>query len=1146
MRFHLYCLFTVFILSTDNLTAQNRKDPVRLFVEKQLTSLHLNREDFSDAAVNDDYTSGGFRYVYYQQEYRGVKVFNAILNVVVPPSGNIQISGNRFVPNILEKTKSQEVSISSRDALKAALDHLGISYTGDFIAQADEQGKRKLYRKTVYKAIGSVEEDIPAELVWTVLDQRVELSWNIRIRLKSDWWEIRVSALNGEVLEKNNWFSHCVFDAPQTQPACDEPAIDQQDAIMGANDYEVFDIPLESPAAGGRTVVNSPWNRAGQGNNAVSLQWHNDGTNSYTNTRGNNVFAKDDIAADNESTIGYSPNSPDLDFVFPFTVGAAASVNRDAAITNLFFWNNLCHDIFYQYGFDEASGNFQRNNQGRGGSGNDFVFADAMDGSGTNNANFATPPDGSSPRMQMFLWNASGASSTFKVNSPQNLAGNYAAGTAIFNPSSPTSITGNLILSTPANGCSALTNPSAVAGKIAVIDRGTCTFVTKVKNAQNAGAIGVVIVNNVAGAPITMSGTDPTINILSCMVSNTTGTQLKSGIQSGTVNGTIQASQSGSASIDADFDNGVIVHEYGHGISNRLTGGRSTSSCLSNAEQMGEGWSDYFALMLCTDWTTAQPNDARAIGNYVIGQSLAGGGIRDYPYSYDMTISPYNYNFARSNTAVHDLGSAWAAMLWDLTWNIIALKPASSDLYQGQGGNNIALRLVMEGLKLQPCSPGFVDGRDAILKADELLYNSTYRCAIWNAFARRGLGLSASQGSRNSASDGSQAFNAPQGLDLRIQASGEMLAPGDTVDFALTTLCECTENKGLQLNATLSSKLDYVSSNGTFNPVDRKISFSAFDLQVTERDTQVIRTVVNNSFPQPTLQFADDAESGSSKWNSVHLGGTGFPSFTIGNNNARSGTRAWFIPAVTQPSQTAMVMSSPLTIMPESWLSFWHTHRIEPDYDGGVLEISINNGTSWQDLGSRMTRNGYNGTIAITDNSLQGRSVFTGETAMRQTVVNLADFSGEDALIRFRYGSDTQNGALPNATGWFIDDIQLTYNDTCILVRGEVGNQTNTATANACVSIKAVDPVITDLQSSEEPLASIYPNPAQDRVWISTSDTQGELQARVLTITGQELRSVRISGYPAVEMDLNNLPAAPYLVEVISGDRKQLFRLIKF
>ena len=123
----------------------------------------------------------------------------------------------------------------------------------------------------------------------------------------------------------------------------------------------------------------------------------------FTITRGNNVWAQEDENGNNGT--GFSPEGTAeliFDFEFDFTQDPALSL--DASITNLFYLNNMLHDIFYEYGFDEASGNFQQNNYGNGGNGNDFVYADAQDGSGTNNANFATPGDGGKPRMQMFLW----------------------------------------------------------------------------------------------------------------------------------------------------------------------------------------------------------------------------------------------------------------------------------------------------------------------------------------------------------------------------------------------------------------------------------------------------------------------------------------------------------------------------------------------------------------------------------------------------------------------------------------------------------------------------------------------------------------------------------------------------------------------
>ena len=92
--------------------------------------------------------------------------------------------------------------------------------------------------------------------------------------------------------------------------------------------------------------------------------------------------------------------------IFDFPINTSYSngdQSEDAVITNLFYWNNIIHDVIYQYGFDEASGNFQENNYGNGGLESDSVNAEAQDGSGSCNANFATPPDGSNPRMQMYV-----------------------------------------------------------------------------------------------------------------------------------------------------------------------------------------------------------------------------------------------------------------------------------------------------------------------------------------------------------------------------------------------------------------------------------------------------------------------------------------------------------------------------------------------------------------------------------------------------------------------------------------------------------------------------------------------------------------------------------------------------------------------
>ena len=485
---------------------------------------------------------------------------------------------------------------------------------------------------------------------------------------------------------------------------------------------------------------------------------------------------------------------PNLTFNFTpnFNNSPTGGNNQNFAITNLFYWNNIMHDISYQYGFDEVSGNFQANNLGRGGAGNDYVFADAQDGSSSNNANFSTPADGNNPRMQMFLFDAV---PIFTVNKPNSFAGKKTATESAMSTNNKIAdkgpITKAMVLynddasGTTHEACAAPANAGALAGKIALIDRGTCSFTVKVKNAENAGAIGVIVADNVPGEyPIIMGGTDNTITVPAFMVSFETGDTMKTFLAASTpVNVTMKKG----VQLDGDADNGVISHEFTHGISNRLTGGPNNVTCLQNKEEMGEGWSDYMALMVTTNWGKATVNDGpnkRPLGTYVLGQGIDGPGIRAYRYSTDLSINPWTYDSltlsSRFSNGIltydpHVVGEVWCNMLWVMTWEIIQSKGIATNIYNASAikGNNIALKLVLEGMKLQKCSPGFVDGRDGILKADTLLFGGQYSPIIWQSFASRGLGYHASEGNTNNVKDGVADYSLPPGLLVAKAAQAE-------------------------------------------------------------------------------------------------------------------------------------------------------------------------------------------------------------------------------------------------------------------------------------------------------------------------------------------------------------------------------------
>lgn len=890
----VFLIFSFLILySPAHISAQDRADIIRLIQQNPELSGKVALADLQSAEITDDYTSGGMRHLFFRQRYQDIEVFNALLNVVILSDGRLFISGNRFIKDLPKQPDLMVINISPETALAKAAEYLAIPAPVGLTRIEESEIKKMGVSVQLILSDGNISrENIPVRLVWLQnAAGKPELCWNLRIfeKNRENWWEIRVSAVTGEVLDKNNWITQCHFDTHEGSTGIERAEILQPIPPV-AGDYNIYPMPIESPNHGSRSIINNPWAAAGPGNEATSLEWHDDGSNTYDYTRGNNVWAKDDIANDNETTIGYSPSSPSGDFNFPLNLSDPPANWIDAAITNLFFWNNTCHDVFYQYGFDEPSGNFQQDNQGRGGQGADYVFADARDGGGTNNANFSTPNDGSSPRMQMYFWYSPGIH-------------------------------------------------------------------------------------------------------------------------------------------DSDFDNGVITHEYGHGVSNRLTGGPSNTSCLSNAEQMGEGWSDYVALMLTTDWTTADKNDLRGLGTYLKSQPVTGVGVREYPYSYDMMISPYNYDYARTHSAGHALGAAWCSMLWDMTWTIIEMTPADPDMYQGTGGNNIALQLVMEGLKLQPCNPGFEDGRDAILLADQLLYNGAHQCVIWEAFARRGMGIDADQGSSASSTDGVQGFAVPSLPIPVISATPSIALSQEPITFSSTIVGACESFDPGTWVFTLPIGMDYISG-GAYDGNSREISFPV-SINANSVNAASFAAALSPYSPLPTDHYYDFMESGTGGWNATQEAGAA--GFVLSGLNALSPSMSWNAQEPPTPSISTLTMVNPVSLPPGSapFLIFYHTGQMENRYDGGYVEISTDGGANWTDLGPMMVENGYQATSIASDNPLFGGgvSIFTGAFPMTHTRVDLSSFAGQNIRIRFRFGTDTGNGGSSSLPGWFIDDILILENE---------------------------------------------------------------------------------------------------------------------
>ena len=769
------CTFTQSaLIAQSKLSESDHSDLVYKYLESQQARYGFESNDVEDLRIINEFYSKTteITHLYLNQAYNGIRIHNAISSLALK-NGKVFYFANRLENGIDQKVNSA----SPANDVKSALNQINFMLNIGAGTFTESKSNGNVYE---FIADTGVLEPIDAELVYVEVDGQLRLAWDFTILLSdsSHWWNVRIDAMNNTIIDKQDIILTCNFSHPEGhkshknhlgfEPFAPAPIVGD------ASSYNVYPMPIESPNHGSRSLVSDPSDPE-----ASPFGWHdNDGVDGpeFTITRGNNVWAKEDRDANNIG--GYSPDGTNtLSFNFSLDLDDSPTSYQDAAITNLFYWNNIMHDVWFKHGFDEESGNFQAKNYGGSFGDRDFVIADAQDGNGFNNANFATPGDGGNPRMQMFLW--LGEPNPSSVNNG-TLAGDYDVIPATFGEILVDPLTANLGLATDASGdvydiCQNITNSNQLNGRIAVIRRGECEFGAKILRAENAGAVGVIMVNNVPGDPISMGpGADgDAVTIPSVMINQSDGEALIAALES---NQTISFTMRGPDLIDGDFDNGIIAHEYGHGISNRLTGGAFAFTCLQNAEQMGEGWSDWFGLMLTmTDADTAEK--IRGIGTFPTGQPTDGVGIRPAPYTTNTSVNGFTYDNTNEGVSVpHGVGFVWATALWDLTWAYIDKYGFDNDFYNGDGGNNKVMKLVIDGLKLQPCSPGFIDGRDALLAADMATTGGEDQCLIWEVFAARGMGYEADQGLSSNRADQTEDFTMPPSDDPSLANCDQLLS----------------------------------------------------------------------------------------------------------------------------------------------------------------------------------------------------------------------------------------------------------------------------------------------------------------------------------------------------------------------------------
>ncbi len=806
---------------------------------------------------------------------------------------------------------------------------------------------------------------------------------------------------------------------------------------------------------------------------------------------GNNVDAYADIANPDGFTPGLDfradvTSADTFDRVFDTSLDANSSVTQQkAAVTQLFYNVNFWHDWYYAAGFDEAAGNAQAVNYGRGGVQGDAIRGEAQDVSGKNNANMSTPADGGRPRMQMYLWDFGNASIAIASPTPATFATVGAAtGWSVGNFDLPT--TTPIVRGVPNDGCTPLTG--TYTGAIVLIDRGTCGFSIKGGSAQAAGALGVIIANVAAsgnptvapGMALTAGTTPPTIPALSLNLAD--GNTLRTEVAAGPVTGGMTRATS---LRDGDIDNQVMAHEWGHYISNRLVF-NANGLGTNMARGLGEGWADTHAMvMTAREGDDLEPSNATWNGVYSVSGYAAGSlskgnpyyfGIRRYPYSTDLTKNPLTFKHiadgnalpvgppsnanSAANSEVHNTGEIWATMMWECYAALLRDTQGPTPRLTFAQARDRWRDYLVAAYKLTPANPTLLEARDALLAAalatDEIDYT---RFAA--AFAKRGAGVFAVAPDRNATDNNPVVESYQTGAALLVTGAtvSDDVDPVCHVDGSLDngetgTVTVTFKNVGsvalLASTATVSSATaGIVFPDGPtiaippvaqFQTVSAKLRIAATGLPTGPTLYDVTIAVPDNGAGTPppatfamlgnydvaaNTSFTDTVEAPATAWR-VTTTPTTLGSSELWHRVALAANdHRWSGPSASQAASAELVSPAMLVTGPLS-LTFRHRFSFEaPLFDGGVIEISTDDGTTWTDVGAAA---GYTGTLAsASNNPLGGRAAFVNASAgypvfASKTVDLGAAYAGRSVRVRFRVGSD----AGTSSPGWDIDDIQVT------------------------------------------------------------------------------------------------------------------------
>lgn len=1014
------------------------------------------------------------------QRIEGIDIFRSGLNIVLSPTFEPVAASGLVASNL---ARIGRFELEARSALETA--HMALTGREAAFVRLDEDNDYERFSSTVVQ----LAQPARAKHVYYPTKDGLEAAWYVELMLaEGAARSFVISATTDRVLFSNDLvrhdaYSYRVWASTATKVPMDGPQSNSAVPLVvaGRSGFQPTYVSQELV-----TLQNFPFSK----NDPWLLPGAT--TTAGNNVRAySDVVRPNGLTANSADTAAATTSASTFDYVYDTGTSAGTTPGAvKAAVTQMFYTTNFLHDWYYDAGFDEKSGNHQSDNFGRGGKARDPLLAETQDYSGRNNANAAVPADGASPRIQMYLFGGP-TKASLVVDSPAPNAGTKKVGTAGQFGKDSFTLSGTVALAADPGGVDpndACESTSSLAGKIAVVHRGNCAFVVKAQNVQAAGAVGVIIVNmadsNEPGTPPFMGGTASDVNIPALSLNFADGKALVNAAASGV---TVTMNREASQDLDGALDNGIVSHEWGHVLSGRLIADGNGLN-TNQAGGLGEGWGDFSALMLMVreedalvpanaGWTGVYPSASytSAVGNDFYF------GIRRVPYSTDMTKDPLTFKHISNgiplptnvpisfgedgsfNSEVHNTGEVWATMLWECYASLLS----SGHLSFGEAQDRMK-RYFVSSLKLTPPSPTLLEARDALLAAAYATDPRDFDL-FWKAFAKRGAGV----GAVGPAKDSQDNKGVKESFAVGNVAS---LVSLDFKDDALTcdhdgildegevgTLEVTIRNSGAgtlsETKATFSSRSPNVKFVGgeevkfdPFKPFESKtakvkvaidgvaepqpvtIDVHVDDPSLLAKSALTIALPVRHAVDEVAdSSTVDTVETSATTWRVTGQDRTGGSAKWA--RVQRGSNHVWFIPNAGEPADhqlTSPMFEVPGNAFTLSWKHRWSFESSvedKKDYDGGVVEITTDNGKTWEDI-SVYGDIDYNVKLENdprTTMVLKGRKAFGHESPgypdqWVATTVNVTlETSGAQAKVRFRHGADDNSASV----GWEIDDISV-------------------------------------------------------------------------------------------------------------------------